>query len=82
MYFRMATLTWRDNSHQQRLLCVVTPTASNHQSHLLYLQIGRLRLIDDKPHQDVELLVEWKGLPDKQRPMFSCNQEFRSGKCV
>lgn len=29
----------------------------------LYLEVWSLSLIDDKPHQNVELLVEWEGLP-------------------
>lgn len=30
-----------------------------------YLQIWCLSLINNKPHQDVELLVEWERLPGK-----------------
>lgn len=70
MYFKMATLTWRDDKrsaadyHAERS----KPSCLEIKP---YLQIWRLGLIDDKPHQDVELLVKWEGLPDKERKRFN-----------
>ena len=43
-----------------------TPTDQNHPLVLVYLEIGRLSLIDDEPHQDVELLVEWERIPENR----------------
>lgn len=68
MYFRMATLTCRGNS-EQHIRDEAHPHRQIHRSCTeinLHLQIGRLSLIHDKPHQNVELLVEWEGLPDKR----------------
>lgn len=50
--------------HQHRPIKIIF---QNHHSVLVYLEIGRLSLIDDEPHQDVELLVEWERIPEKQR---------------
>lgn len=41
------------------------------------LQVGRLSLIHDEPHQDVKLLVEWKRLPERKKGVFRVDYGHR-----
>lgn len=77
MYFKMVTLTCRDHGRirfsddlDQRCRSVVLEN-----SH--YLQIWCLSLIDNKPHQNVELLVEWERLPVKSEKNLNFNNEVK-----
>lgn len=47
---------------------------------LLYLEVWCLSLIDDKPHQDVELLVKREGLPTTDTHQSVTNVYFLFGK--
>lgn len=51
----------RPQSHRASLSQRVT---ESHRRR--YLQVRRLRLIHDEPHQDVKLLVEGKRLPERK----------------
>lgn len=69
MYFRMATLTCnlkytqpkQYNHYELNMMINVGSTQST------YLQVGGLCLINNKPHKDVELLVEWERVTAGQK---------------